>query len=390
MRPAGTPARALGLAAAGALAIVASRGFGTGALGTLGAGLLALPLIVTVLVWATAGGLRVRRAVAPTRTRAGEPVRVRIRLEGWPVRVGLDRLLQIAVDPGTGPASGSTAPVLERDGSWTFAAVRGDHRLPAPRVTIADPFGLALRTRAGADGEGLLVVPRAPLLDRSPVGMRGPGRDQRRRSADSGFGELDRVRDYQSGDALSRIHWGQTAKRGRLQTKELRAPRGSGRAVLVLLDGAVPPGDDFETTVVAAAALARHIDRLGEPLAFAHTGLVPLRLPVGRAAWPVVEVALARMAAGGDRSLSLAVRGETTGPEAPDSVLVVTCGGDPALPAAVVQARAQGVGVAVVLAGPAAALSGDLAAVGAEVVVIAGPGRIASSLAGPDARARVS
>ena len=42
--------------------------------------------------------------------------------------------------------------------------------------------------------------------------------------------------DYQPGDPLSRVHWAQTAKRGRLQTKELRAPSGSGRTVVVLLD----------------------------------------------------------------------------------------------------------------------------------------------------------
>lgn len=386
-RAAGPPAPALGLAAAGAAAIVASRGFGTAALGTLGAGMLVLPVIVTVLVWVAAAGLRVRREVVPVRARAGDPVRVRVRLEGWVARSGLDRLLQIAIDPGIGTSSGEEEPERLRDGAWRFDAVRGDHRLPAPRLTISDPFGLARRTRSGEAGDELLVVPRAPFLERAPGGLGAPGRGRLRRSAEAGFGELDRVRDYQHGDALSRIHWGQTAKRGRLQTKELRAPEGAGRSVLVLLDGAVPPGEDFETAVVAAAALARHADRRGEPLALVHTGVVPLRLPVGRAAWPVVEVALARVAAGGRRALSLAVRGETTGPEAPDAVLVVSSGGDAALPSAVAQALARGVGVAVVLTGPAAALAGDLAAVGAEVVVVSGPGRIASSLAGTPARA---
>lgn len=57
MRPReGPSARALGLAGAGCAALIASQGFGTAALATLGAGLVALPIIVTALVWAVAEG----------------------------------------------------------------------------------------------------------------------------------------------------------------------------------------------------------------------------------------------------------------------------------------------------------------------------------------------
>jgi hypothetical protein len=71
-------------------------------------------------------------------------------------------------------------------------------------------------------------------------------------------------------------------------------------------------------------------------------------------------------------------------------VLVATSAGDPALAAAVAQAGALGVLVAVVLTGSAAASAGDLALAGADVAVVAGPELLASALSASDARARVS
>lgn len=383
----GPSVRALGLAGAGLAALIASRGFGTPALAVLGAGMVALPVLVNALVWLVAAGMRVERRIEPARCVAGSPVRLTVAMAGWATGLGLDRLLGVCVDTGLGEAASGAR---EAGGTWTFVAVRGDHRLPPPRVEISDPFGLARRIRTGGGDDHLLVVPASPWLANAPVGARSRGHGARRRAMDSGFGELDRVRDYQAGDALSRVHWAQTAKRGRLQTKEMRAPEGSGRTVVLLLDGAVPPGEAFETTVTATAALARHLAEAREPVGLVHTGRTPARLPVGRAAWPVVQVALARVQAGGERSLPLAVRAEATSPDAPDLIVVLTSSADAGLAVAAAQARSLGVGVAAVLAGPAAAASGELVAAGVEVVVVPGPDRVAAALSERTERARVS
>ncbi len=133
-------------------------------------------------------------------------------------------------------------------------------------------------------------------------------------------------------------------------------PTGSGRSVLLLLDGAVAGGEDLETTVSATAALARHLAGRGEPVALVHTGRA------ARCAWP----GPGRLAGhrGGPRALrarvatgllALALRAEATAPEAPELIVVLTCAADPALVGAAAQARAIGVGVAAVLVGPAAA-----------------------------------
>ncbi len=375
----GPSGRALALVAAGAAALVASRGFGTPALAVLGVGMIALPVLVTVLVALAAVGLDLERTVSPPRTRVGMAAGVRVARRGLTARLGLDRLLEVRIDPGLAGVVGPGGVPEPKGDAWTVHPVRGDHLLPPPVATIGDPFGLARRTRRGGGAAGLLVLPAAPALEGVTLGARSAGHAGSRRSSDSGFGELDRVRDYQPGDALSRIHWAQTAKRGRLQTKELRAPAGSGRTVVVLLDGAVPPGPDFETAVTAAAALCRHLAERGDPVALAATGRVPARLPA-RAGWPAMELALARVAGGGDRALGLAMRAELAASDAPDLMIVVTAARDPAILSAVGQGRAAGAGVAAVLVGPAAASSAELEAGGADVAVVPGADRVAAAL----------
>jgi uncharacterized protein (DUF58 family) len=387
----GPSGRALALAAAGVAALIASQGFGTAPLATLGAGLVALPLIVTALVWAAASGLRVRRRIDPARLRAGERYAVALDLTGWPARVGLDRLLDVTVDPALGDAAGPVPPARRGERAWAVrSAPRGDHRLPPPRLRVADPFGLARRSRVGDGADALVVAPQAPAIDRLALGARRDGRGPRRRLPLAGFGELDRVRDYQPGDPLSRIHWAQTAKRGRLQTKVLRAADGSGRTVMVLVDGAAPAGDALELAVSAGAAVARHAAARGEPFGLAHTGRRPARIPVGRGTWPAAETALTRLEAGGERQLSLALRAEATAADPPDLVVVATSAGDPALGAAVSQALGLGVLVAAVLSGPAAALAGELTLAGADVAIVAGPDDLVGALSAAGVRARVS
>jgi uncharacterized protein (DUF58 family) len=354
--------------------------------------LVALPALVSALVWLVAGGIHPERRIEPARCAAGAPVRVSVRLSGWPIRLGLDRLLDVAVEPGLGTAGSQSRPRTEAapGAASLLIAVRGDHQLPPVSITVGDPFGLARRSRTGGGDAQLLVVPLAPALERPLLGAHASGWGVRRRGADPGFGELDRVREYQAGDSLSRVHWAQTAKRGRLQTKEMRSAEGAGRSVLLLLDGAVAAGDDFEVTVTAAAALARHFAEGRDPVTLVLTGRTPVRIPAARATWPVAEIALARIAPGGARTLALALRAEAAAQGAPDLIIVLTCGAETGLVSAAAQARAAGVGVAAVLAGPAAAAAGDLAAAGVRVVVVPALDRVATALSGQGGRARAS
>lgn len=374
--------RALGLVAAGATAVVASRGFGTAPLAVLGVGLIALPVLVTALVALAGVALRVERTIAPAPARADEPARVRLRVRGPAAAAGILRLLEVDVDPGLAGLAEPGTLRSTADGAWTLRPRRGDHRLAPAAATIRDPFGLARRVRRGPGREALVVLPSAPALEGVALGAPSGPEAGRRRARKSGVGELERVRDYRHGDPLSRVHWGQTAKRGRLQTKELRAPRDAGDSVVVLLDGSGPQGDDFETAVTAAAALVRHLAVHGRPAVLAATGAAPVRLP-SRAGWPAAEQLLARVRAAGDGAPSVALRGELAGHDAPDLVILVSASPDPALPEVVAAAHHRGHGVAVVLAGTASAAPGELAAAGADVALVPSRDRVVAALSRP-------
>jgi uncharacterized protein (DUF58 family) len=143
MRPReGPSARALGLAGAGCAALIASQGFGTAALATLGAGLVALPVIVTALVWAVAAGLTLRRRVEPARMRAGDELRVSLALTGWPARMGLDRLLRAwGARPAPRlrrPAARGRGPCGRRPAATTACRRRG-FASPTPSAWPAAP-----------------------------------------------------------------------------------------------------------------------------------------------------------------------------------------------------------------------------------------------------------
>ena len=383
--------RGLALGGAGALALLASRGFGTPALAVLGAGLVALAALAAALVILVAAGTRPERLLQPARCRAGEPVTASVRGTGWAVRLGLDRLVELSIDPAVGALGPAERVRSDRETeTWRIGgARRGEHLLPPASARVADPFGLMARLTSGRRRQRVTVLPRAPELTGLAWRPAGLGRGAARVRREPGWGELEGVRDYRPGDPLSRVHWGQTAKRGRLQTKEMWSADSARHATLVLLDAVEDASAEgllgeapFETAVTAAAAIARHLDRAGVAIAFAHTGAAPLRLAGGRARWPAVERALAAVRPDGRTPPSLALRAATSGPAAPEVAVLVTAAGDAALPAASAGARADGVAVVAVLVGEASRLAESLARAGTSVVTIAAGGDVVAPLEG--------
>jgi uncharacterized protein (DUF58 family) len=370
--------RAAGLALLGIVAAIAAFGFGTPALLPLAAGLLAAPVLAVAAVEACRRAVVVERAVEPRRLTAGGRVDVRVTLTGWPVRTGLVGLLDRTVAPGAPPAAGPLATAGGRrrphrlDLGWTVApARRGIHVLPPAELALSDPFGLAARTAVAAGGgDAVLVGPRTvPVAEALLVGEdEGVASGAGRHRHVAGL-ELDGIRDYRPGDSLSRVHWAQSARRGRLQTKDLRAPTGGGRPTAVLLDCAADETGDrqaFEVAVSAAASIARGLVAAGHPVALQHTGTGPQA--TGRS-WDEVERCLARVVRDGRVGVAAAVDRLSRSRPSPAAALVVTAALDEALPGAVRRARAAGMRVACVLCGPAAALDPDVRAAGARTAV---------------------
>lgn len=385
--------RAWGAVLLGALALIAGAGFGAPALAPLGIGLLATPLLGFLVVEIARRGCVVTRTVEPPSLTAGEGALVQVALGGWPVRTGLVRTLERAADHGVPGAAGTVERVGRRghrpgriEVAWALApAHRGEHVLASPRVFLSDPFGLVERPATGRERPAtLVVVPQTVdvgiALGRGDDGGVSEGSGRRRLAAGL---DLDGVRDYVAGDPLSRVHWGQTARRGSLQTKDMHAPSAGGRPTAVLLDCRREAGADhkmFETTVVAAASLTRHLVASGRPVALIHTGSAPRPAPSAR--WDDLERVLARVTPDGDTPLSGALDRMCAQRPAPTAALVVTCVADADLSRVVRRAAAAGVRVECVLCGAGAALAPDIENAGARVVVASDVPSLAAALRG--------
>lgn len=207
------------------------------------------------------------------------PVRVR-----WQA-VGLDREADLVLAPGrrrTGRAGGG------RSLARVLAERRGPQRVGITDLTVVDPLGLAQRrVRLDARVE-LLVLPAlhaglAATLDayaspgardRAAVGS-APG-------IDSGL-PSGAIREYRSGDALRQIHWKQSARQGELLVKLHDERERAERSLRLVTEAAAYAADGadagwaFETAVSAAATLAVHWVRGGEPVLLQLDDDAPLR-----------------------------------------------------------------------------------------------------------------
>jgi uncharacterized protein (DUF58 family) len=333
------------------------------------------------LVEIVARGLRVTRVVSRDTISQGERAVATLRLQGWPVRNRVLGLLDWQIRAGLP----DRARVEERRPAWVGSEIRqdvafagllrGEHRLGPPSVALADPFGLTRVRRASRSESTVLVLPRTVAVF-IPFWESGAARRAGQRAGLlRGRAELGGVRDYEPGDSLSLIHWGQTARRGRLQTKELHGESGRGASLLVMLDARDAPGNGgapdgpFELAVSAAASLVAACAARGDAVGLEHTAARPLLMPVGTAP-PAMERELALVTADGQQSLALAVRSAMSRHESPRTLVVVTAGGERALASAVTQARGAGVGVAAVLVGPARVYAPDLRRAGAWVAEV--------------------
>jgi len=349
--------RAIVVAVVGFAALIAGAGFGTPALRPIGIALIVTGVLAIVGVEVAARTLRITRSLDRTTVTAGEPIRATLRLTGWAPRSGLLRLLDWDAHVA-GPDGASQTPLRTiRSGAdilhhVTIGAVpRGEHTLGSPWVAIADPFGLVRVRRAVRSSATLLAVARTV-----PVGLPfWEGASRRMGDAVGrarGRVELSGIRDYEPGDPLSLIHWTQTARRGRLQTKELHGESGRGRRLMIVLDAMPSPeatsSGDFEVAVSAAASLVSGCAARGTAVGLAHGGgggeLWPIGSPIDR-----MERSLALVTRTATESAGVLIRQVAAAPEAPDLVVIVSANDDAHLVAAVNVARTSGIATAAVL-----------------------------------------
>ncbi|MBI5842247.1 MAG: DUF58 domain-containing protein [Chloroflexi bacterium] len=103
----------------------------------------------------------------------------------------------------------------------TWLTRRGGFPLGPTTLTVGDPFGLFHVTRRFPSTQSLVVLPMLVNIQAfvMPPGLLPGGQVIRRKSADM-TPHAAGVREYVHGDAMKRIHWLTSARRGQLMVKE--------------------------------------------------------------------------------------------------------------------------------------------------------------------------
>lgn len=178
-------------------------------------------------MWATLAlpGIRVRRTTRIHRAHVGQFFREEFEIEN---AGRLPRLWVEVRDESALPGS---------RGSRVFTMIRGRHRrsyqartrlvqrgvfsLGPTVLTSGDPFGLFLVSRTLPSRDSLLVYPWTVDVRAftSPTGLLPGGEALRHRTQQLTPSAVS-VREYAPGDPLNRIHWGSTARRESLMSKE--------------------------------------------------------------------------------------------------------------------------------------------------------------------------
>ena len=158
--------------------------------------------------------------------------------------------------------------------SWrtrTPARRRGVYTMGPVRVSNTDAFGMFRRERLFADTEQLVVYPRTlPLPDFTIPAADLSGETSTRRRSHDLTPHAASVREYAFGDSISRVHWGSTAKLGKLMSKEFDLGQSSDVWILVDLHRDVQAGELDESTdeyaVSIGASLIRKYLDFGMPV----------------------------------------------------------------------------------------------------------------------------
>ncbi|HEV8254410.1 MAG TPA: DUF58 domain-containing protein [Vicinamibacteria bacterium] len=164
----------------------------------------------------------------------------------------------------------------------------GSYALGPVRVAAADSLGLFRAERAVGGLDGFAVFPRVyDVQSLRPAGARGSLSPQEATTGRPGQGALYLgVREFRPGDALRRVHWPATARRGSPVVKEFERDLVPYSTLFVDLHRRNRAGtgrkSTFEYLVRAAASLAWSAERRGELSQLFAEGSQAIFVPPGR------------------------------------------------------------------------------------------------------------
>ncbi|MEW9503228.1 DUF58 domain-containing protein [Jeotgalibacillus marinus] len=154
---------------------------------------------------------------------------------------------------------------------------RGEHIFSGLELKTGDFLGLFQKTRSLEEKDSLLVYPSFIEMKYQPMNVRfdqGVASTEVKIQRDSTM--VNGLREYQSGDRVSWIHWKSFARTNDLMTKEFEERKS--HDVCVILDRT--PSILFEDMVTFAASLARAVLKRGDQVGFISSGRTKQQLPV--------------------------------------------------------------------------------------------------------------
>jgi uncharacterized protein (DUF58 family) len=261
---------------AGLATVICSVGFGQRDLLRVGVLLVALPLASVFAVSRTRHRVACTRSLDPARIPAGEEARIALRLENVSL---LPTGLLLAEDTlpyvlGSRPrfVLDRLEPRGHREVAYRVRSeLRGHYRLGPLTVKLADPFGMCELTRAFRHRDTLIVTPVVEPLPSVLLGGEWSGSGDSHQSSVPAAGEDDvATREYRQGDALHRVHWRSTARRGELMVRREEQPWQSRATIALDTRAAAHRGDgvasSIEWAISAAASVGVHLTRHGYSL----------------------------------------------------------------------------------------------------------------------------
>jgi uncharacterized protein (DUF58 family) len=319
---------------------------------------IAVPL---AWLWArfNVNGLEVTVQRLVDRAQVGQKAeeRIIVRNPSWFPRIWLE------VDdpsdlPGATPRRVITLGSRRRT-SWkteTPLTRRGVYQVGPVTVTSSDPFGVFKVSKSYGGRGSIIVYP--PFIDLPnftvpPASLPGEGRFRKRTHYVTP--NASGVREYAAGDSFNRIHWGSTARTGKLMVKMFELDPASDIWVILDLYGRVQAGTGDESTVEygvkIAASVARHFLNANRNVGYMAFGdrLDVIEVERGGQQMTRILEALAMAKGSGDVPIAnlLAVEGKRFGRHT--TVVLVTPSADEEWITSLLMLTQRGVKVAVVL-----------------------------------------
>jgi uncharacterized protein (DUF58 family) len=319
---------------------------------------IAVPL---AWLWAryNVNGLEVTVQRLVDRAQVGQKAeeRIIVRNPSWFPRIWLE-----VDDPSDLPGSTPRRVITlgsRRRTSWkteTPLTRRGVYQVGPVTVTSSDPFGVFKVSKSYGGRGSIIVYP--PFIDLPnftvpPASLPGEGRFRKRTHyvTPNAAG----VREYAAGDSFNRIHWGSTARTGKLMVKMFELDPASDIWVILDLYGRAQAGSGDESTVEygvkIAASVARHFLNANRNVGYMAFGNRLDVIEVERGGQQMTRIleALAMAQGTGDVPIAnlLAVEGKRFGRHT--TVVLITASTDEEWITSLLMLTQRGVKVAVVL-----------------------------------------